>query len=181
MMGPFSGMVLLIDLDACVRCRSCQVTCREEQALAHEATSPWCGVATVGPRTVDGRMHMDFVPVVCFHCDEPLCVRVCPEGAIAKDDIGFVAVDYKICTGCRLCVYACPYGRMFVNGSGTAGHCDLCRGRVKEGLEPACVQHCIGGSLQFVSKEEVLKRTSEEHRLLLGKICYISSTWRLPA
>ncbi len=180
MKGSFSDKVLLIDLDACVRCRACQVACREEQSLDAASTSPWCEVMTVGPRKVQGQLHMDFVPVVCFHCDDPLCARVCPEGAIVKDDEGLVAIDKEACTGCGLCVHACPYGRMFLDDAGTAGHCDLCRRRVNAGLEPACVQHCIGGALLFAGREEVMTRTSKQHRLLLGKICYISSTWRFP-
>ena len=123
---------------------------------------------------------MDFVPVACFHCDDPMCAAVCPAGAVSKKEDGSVAVDEDMCTGCKLCVDACPYGRMFFNEvTGTAGHCDLCAGRVQAGLEPACVQHCIGGALQFVSHEELPSITAGQHTLRMGKVCYTSSKWRL--
>ena len=60
-----------------------------------------------------------------------------------------------------------------------AGHCDLCRERVESGIEPACVQHCIGGALQFVTAGELAERTSGQHSARMGRICYLSNKWRL--
>jgi Fe-S-cluster-containing dehydrogenase component len=175
-----SQQIMLIDLDSCVRCYACEVACRQEHHLTVETASRWCQVVTIEPRRLSGQLHMDFVPVICFHCDDPMCARACPVGAISKEADGSVMVDQKTCTGCKLCVSACPYGRMFYNEvTGAAGHCDLCAGRVNAGMEPACVQHCIGGALQFVAQEELALITKGQHTLQMGKVCYTSSKWRL--
>ena len=179
-MESMSERIMLIDLDNCVRCYACEVACRQEHGLTVETASRWCHVLTIEPRKLSGKLHMDFVPVACFHCDDPMCAAVCPAGAVSKKEDGSVAVDEGMCTGCKLCVDACPYGRMFFNEvTGTAGHCDLCAGRVQAGLEPACVQHCIGGALQFVSHEELPSITAGQHTLRMGKVCYTSSKWKL--
>jgi tetrathionate reductase subunit B len=175
-----SQQIMLIDLDMCVRCYACEVACRQEHHLTVETASRWCQVVTIEPRRLSGQLHMDFVPVICFHCDDPMCAGVCPVGAISKKADGSVMVDQKTCTGCKLCVYACPYGRMFYNEvTGAAGHCDLCAGRVNAGMEPACVQHCIGGALQSVTQDELTLVTKGQHTLRIGKACYASSKWRL--
>jgi Fe-S-cluster-containing dehydrogenase component len=123
---------------------------------------------------------MDFVPLVCRHCDDPICQAFCPSGAIFKSDDGLVLIDEAACSGCSLCVHGCPYGCISINEvRGTAGHCDLCRGRTEAGLEPACVQHCIGGALHFVGKQELRERTSGQHAVFSGRICYVSSKWKL--
>jgi len=89
-------------------------------------------------------------------------------------------VDPEKCTGCRLCVHGCPYGALFFNEMrGVIGKCDLCINRVHSGIEPACVQHCIGGALQFVSHEELNNITLGEHILRMGMVYYASSKWKL--
>lgn len=179
-MTPLSEKILLIDIDSCVRCYACEIACRQEHDLTFETASCWCKVKTVGPKRVNGKLHMDFVPLFCFHCDDPVCAALCPNGAISKNDDGLVLIDENTCNGCKLCVYGCPYGCMSFNEiKHTAGHCDLCRERVEAGIEPACVQHCIGGALQCITREELEAIGSGQHTILLGKISYVSSKWIL--
>jgi len=89
-------------------------------------------------------------------------------------------IDEEACSGCKLCINACPYGCMAYNElKGTAGKCDLCTDRIQHGLEPACVQHCIGGALQLVTHEELVRITQGEHTHRRGAVTYVSSKWRL--
>jgi len=100
----------------------------------------------------------DFL-VLCNHCDEPPCVRVCPTQATFRDEKnGIVAMDYHRCIGCRFCMMGCPYGARSFNWFDPRDHikeynpkfptrmrgvvekCNFCGERLAEGLEPACLE-----------------------------------------
>ncbi len=101
------------------------------------------------------------VLVLCNHCDNPPCVRVCPTKATWKRPDGIVMMDQHRCIGCRYCIVGCPYGsrsfnwqdpRPFITTGikldyptrmkGVVEKCTLCTERLVKGLEPACVEVC---------------------------------------
>jgi Fe-S-cluster-containing dehydrogenase component len=108
--------------------------------------------------------HMPFL-VLCNHCDNPPCVRVCPTKATFKRKDGIVMMDMHRCIGCRFCMAACPYGARSFNWSdprpfikeenenrefptrtkGVVEKCTLCYERLAKGLKPACVEASKGG------------------------------------
>ena len=82
--------------------------------------------------------------------DNPACVPVCPVKATWKDDNGVVVIDKSKCIGCGACVKACPYGDRFLDPvKKKADKCDFCFRRIEQGLQPACVETCVGGARIF--------------------------------
>jgi molybdopterin-containing oxidoreductase family iron-sulfur binding subunit len=107
------------------------------------------------------------VMVLCNHCANPPCVRVCPTQATWKREDGIVMMDYHRCIGCRYCVAACPYGSRSFNWfdprpyipalnadfptrtKGVVEKCNFCEERLALGQPPACVAACSEKALMF--------------------------------
>jgi molybdopterin-containing oxidoreductase family iron-sulfur binding subunit len=113
------------------------------------------------------------VMVLCNHCDNPPCVRVCPVKATFKREDGVVMMDYHRCIGCRFCMAACPYGarnlnwrdpRPFIKTElnreyptrtrGVVEKCNFCEERLARGLMPACVDACKDKAIIFGDLED---------------------------
>ncbi|HSC71078.1 MAG TPA: 4Fe-4S dicluster domain-containing protein, partial [Candidatus Methylomirabilis sp.] len=112
------------------------------------------------------------VPVLCNHCDNPPCVRVCPTAATWKREDGIVMMDWHRCIGCRYCVAGCPYGSRSFNwrdprphiqalnpafptrSKGVVEKCNLCEERLARGEPPACVAACEEKALVFGNLED---------------------------
>jgi molybdopterin-containing oxidoreductase family iron-sulfur binding subunit len=132
------------------------------------------------------------VPVLCNHCENPACVRVCPTQATYKrKEDGIVLMDFHRCIGCRFCMAACPYGaRSFnfvdprkaldVNSDGKLAvgevysgfptrmkgvveKCNFCAERLAVGEQPACVEQSTDGRMVF---GDLADKDSEVRKLL---------------
>lgn len=98
------GMV--IDLQKCVGCYACQIACKQEHFLPPDVF--WAKVI-MGEVGTYPTVRKQLLPILCNHCKEAPCEKVCPTGATQRRDDGIVWVDYDVCVGCRYCVIACPY------------------------------------------------------------------------
>jgi tetrathionate reductase subunit B len=143
---PHYGM--LIDVRRCIGCHACSVSCKAEFDVPLGATRSWVEYVEKGDYPTVSR---SFLPRLCNQCSEPQCVSVCPTNATWKrKEDGIVVVDPDICIGCKYCVQACPYDARFINPvTGAADKCDFCLHRVERGLEPSCVNACIGEARIF--------------------------------
>jgi Fe-S-cluster-containing dehydrogenase component len=103
-------------------------------------------------------------PLLCNHCANAPCVRVCPTQATYKRPDGIVAMDYHRCIGCRYCMAGCPFGARSFNFMeprlhldltklnkdfptrmrGVVEKCNFCVERLAQGQQPACVEASQG-------------------------------------
>lgn len=95
--------------------------------------------------------------IACNHCTTPACTKVCPTGAMHKDeDTGLVSVNINVCIGCGYCTMACPYHAPAISDvTNTSAKCDGCKDRVASGLRPICVEACPLRALGFGDIEEI--------------------------
>ncbi|WP_290924519.1 sulfate reduction electron transfer complex DsrMKJOP subunit DsrO [Halodesulfovibrio sp.] len=124
--------------------------------------------------------------MLCNHCENPPCVRVCPTQATYKLENGIVAMDYHRCIGCRFCMAGCPFGARSFNFTdprpyikdinpkfptrmiGVVEKCNFCVERLDEGKLPACVE-AAPGKIHFGDlsdpESEVRKLLEENYTL----------------
>ncbi len=135
------GYEILVRPERCISCCACEVACARE----HEGFSLiW---VTSG------------VPISCRHCQGAPCVEVCYPGALEQKD-GEVLFHKEKCTGCELCLLACPFGAVKLDGK-RALKCDLCSRRREEGLGPACAITCPAGAIIYSCVADFSSRKRE--------------------
>ena len=131
---------MLIDLRKCYGCHSCSVACKSQFNVPLGVWRSWVKVAEKGkfPNT-----KINYLPVLCNHCENPPCVPVCPTGATFKRKDGIVVVNEDDCVGCEYCVQNCPYQARFLHPyKKVVNKCDFCVERISGGVEPSCVNTC---------------------------------------
>jgi len=111
----------------------------------------------------DSVKHKNFL-LLCNHCTNPPCCRVCPTKATWQREDGVVMMDQHRCIGCRFCMAACPFGARSFNWGdprkapkelnldfptnqdyptrekGVVEKCTFCAERIAKGQLPACVE-----------------------------------------
>jgi len=175
-------LALVIDLARCRQARTGCDLCRQACHSAHNVPSipdraheiKWIWdeeFKRVFPEEVRPGLPPEVaassVPVLCNHCDNPPCVRVCPTGATFVQPNGIVAMDEHRCIGCRYCMSACPYGSRSFNyvdprpflratnadyptrAKGVVEKCTFCEERLASGKRPACVEACPVQAMTF--------------------------------
>jgi len=150
----------VIEIDRCIDCKACMVSCSVENNVPVGHHRNW--VKQIGPKGVFPILGMHFEPGNCMHCSNPPCERVCPTGATYRRDDGIVLINQDICIGCKYCIEACPYdARYFNEESGTTDKCTACVHRVYNGEQPACVATCIGDARHFGDINDPTSEVSE--------------------
>lgn len=159
----------LLDTQKCIGCKTCMVACNDKNDLEPEVN--WRRVVEyAGGEWLclgDGTFRQDvfayYLSVSCNHCQEPICVEVCPTTAMTKDKSGIVFVDQRKCMGCRYCEWSCPYSApQYQADKGEMGKCDFCRDLLKAELDPACVAACPTRALSFGKIDELIQTAGEQ-------------------
>lgn len=164
---------LVIDLDTCVGCHACAVSCKEWNtggqsgplndlnAYGADVEGVWLNrIHSYEVDAAEGNVGTDMTvhfPRSCLHCADAPCVTVCPTGAsLKRAEDGIVLVDDEKCIGCGLCAWACPYGAREMDPvEQVMRKCTLCVDRIyNETLDeidriPACVRTCPTSARHF--------------------------------
>jgi Fe-S-cluster-containing dehydrogenase component len=113
--------------ERCIGCLSCMFACSRINASRASLDRSAIKIKT------QGGIEGDFVVVVCHACEDPPCVKACPEGALVQKPDKSVVFNRELCTGCARCVDACLIGAISLNGDEKAVKCKHCG---------ACVAFC---------------------------------------
>lgn len=135
------------DMTQCIGCKCCVVACNEQNG--NPADINWRRVGEIEGGWYPETYRL-YLSMGCNHCLEPSCLIGCPVEAYTKDSItGIVQHSADTCIGCQYCTWNCSYGVPQYNPErGVVGKCDMCYGRLTEGLEPACVNACPEGAIR---------------------------------
>lgn len=127
---------LIIDLEKCDQCESCNVTCGYHDR-AHDCEN---GLATM-------RLRAAFA-VICRRCASASCVDACVFDALERRSDGILQHHNLRCVSCKMCAHACPFGTIYTDMLPFYEvSCESCLGR--NDTEPPCVTSCPQGALEY--------------------------------
>ena len=193
------GWAMVVDLGKCRKeegCNACREACHEVHNVP-ELDNARHEVKWIWKEHFDHALHESSheylsssikhtpIPVMCNHCENPPCTRVCPTGATWKrDKDGLVMMDWHRCIGCRYCMAACPYGSRSFNwmdprphvdkiredfptrSKGVVEKCTFCEERLARGEQPACVEACAKRGANALVFGDLADENSEVRKLL---------------
>jgi anaerobic dimethyl sulfoxide reductase subunit B (iron-sulfur subunit) len=149
------------DQGRCWRCGACSVACRDWYDIR---TGPvkylrileWEKGSFPSPR-----MHV--LPLMCYHCENPVCVDAANGAMYKEDKYGAVLIDPEKAKSVdlRKANEACPYGVISFDSDAVdaiASKCTMCIDRLEQNLNPICVESCPMRAFDFGPLEDLQKK-----------------------
>lgn len=155
---------IVIDIAKCIGCYNCQITCKDEHVgndwIPYTRPQPerhfWMKVNEL-ERGILPKVRVDWIPILCMHCEDAPCATVCNEHAIYIRSDGIVIIDPEKCKGTGKCIEACPYGVIYFNDKlNISQKCTMCAHLLDEGWEePRCVRACPTEALKYGDSKDI--------------------------
>lgn len=168
-------LAFYFDASACADCKACQVACQDKNnlpaAILWRRVFQYDGGGWLPDRSAPALFRANGVfsysiSTACMHCQNAICVDICPAGAVSKNADGIVTIDDEKCIGCRYCEWACPYGApAFDEVTGVMTKCTFCEDLVAQGENPACVDACPMRALDFGELDELRAKYGDSDNL----------------
>jgi anaerobic dimethyl sulfoxide reductase subunit B (iron-sulfur subunit) len=156
------------DANACSGCKTCQIACKDKNNLPMGVRWRRVYEVTGGDWEKQGNAWVNNiyaynVSLACMHCEDAVCLKVCPTKAITKNENGIVDIDASLCMGCKYCAWVCPYGApQFNEDAGIMTKCNLCEDYISEGKNPSCVDSCPTRAMDFGEYDELIEKYGKQ-------------------
>lgn len=133
--------ILTISPGKCINCGNCELACSFNKIGEFNPKEAAVTVLHYKNANIS-------VPVMCMQCEDAACMKVCPVGAISRDEKGAVVSDPQKCIVCKMCISACPLGNItFSSIQKQIVKCNLCGG------DPLCAKFCPSGAIEYLEDE----------------------------
>jgi Fe-S-cluster-containing dehydrogenase component len=112
-----ANYAMAFDYKLCINCRACEVACKAENGVDLGAKKHRLWIDVQEPEGDFFNLDTDvrFTQMQCQECENPPCLKACPNDAIYIDANGIVRLHKERCDLQLHCMSACPYGARYVN------------------------------------------------------------------
>jgi len=154
---------IYINQDRCMGCFTCAVACKDWHDI-DAGPVKWMRIKEIEKGEFPN-LFLAFLPLLCYHCEDPACINACPVTAIVKrESDGIVLVDQEKCVGkteCgSLCLKACPWDapQFGPDQNAKMQKCNLCYERLEKDQQPICVDACPMYALEVDGIEKLREK-----------------------
>ncbi len=131
---------LFIDLGICANCPECTVECSYFYHPQNNGMTSLLEYATFA--------------TICRHCEEAPCVNSCYHDALEKQPDGHLKRYDMLCTSCKSCSIACPFGIIIPEYIPyLSSSCDYCI-KSADKKAPVCLKSCPKKAVEFKEVKE---------------------------